>query len=396
MRLLGRQMSATPGGGSWLAATPWACTHAAARACCSWSFACATRHSLVVLRLGDRSRRRERDNATHRDREHHEEQRDPHQPARREATDLRAEQARHDATASVRAKNASSRLVSTGRSSVGYWPSATSVRCHVFGPARWDLDAYVLTIDRRRQPDARERPRAAREIADLDPHRAGPRRVEHVVDRSRGHGATVREDRDLVAHQLDLAEQMARHEDRAAFGAERAHELADLADAGRVEPVRRLVEDQHLGILEERVAEPEALAHAERVAPRRFVGAVGEADSREHGVDALGPIPPPSRGSGASGGPTRRRPGRGSPRARRRGRSPPGAVRARPRRGAGTILPTGGRARARSGSSSSCPSRSGRGTRTLRRREPTARRRRGRGPVRPGGAGIPCAGARLR
>ena len=49
-------------------------------------------------------------------------------------------------------------------------------------------------------------------------------------------------------------------------GGERAQEVAQPAHALRVEPVRRLVEDEQLGLAEQRRREAEPLAHAERVA----------------------------------------------------------------------------------------------------------------------------------
>src|SRR5581483_4429857 len=56
---------------------------------------------------------------------------EPHQPAGGDASELGTEEADHAGTATaspVRAKNASSRLVSTARSSLGKWPSATRTR----------------------------------------------------------------------------------------------------------------------------------------------------------------------------------------------------------------------------------------------------------------------------
>ena len=55
----------------------------------------------------------------------------------------------------------------------------------------------------------------------------------------------------------------------------------------RVEPVRGLVEDQDLGIAEQRVGEPEPLAHAERVLLDALArGRAVEADEVEQLVDA--------------------------------------------------------------------------------------------------------------
>ena len=66
-----------------------------------------------------------------------------------------------------------------------------------------------------------------------------------------------------------------------------ADQVAELEDAGRVEPVHRLVEDQQLGVGEQAARDAEALAHAERVGLDLLVGARGEADAGERAVDAV-------------------------------------------------------------------------------------------------------------
>ena len=74
------------------------------------------------------------------------------------------------------------------------------------------------------------------------------------------------DDHDAVHGLRDLGEHVARDEDRPPFGGERAKEIAQPAHAGGIEPVRGLVEHEHLGVAEQRGRETEALAHAERVA----------------------------------------------------------------------------------------------------------------------------------
>ena len=60
------------------------------------------------------------------------------------------------------------------------------------------------------------------------------------------------------------------------------------AHALGVEPVGGLVEDQHLGVAEQRVREPEPLAHAERVLAHALArGRAVEADEPEQLVGAL-------------------------------------------------------------------------------------------------------------
>ena len=96
------------------------------------------------------------------------------------------------------------------------------------------------------------------------------------------------EDADPVAHRLDLREQVARQEDRqAVVAAERLEQLEDLLDADRVDRGRRFVEDQDVGVLDERVGDPEPLAHAARVRPDLVAAAIREADLAEDLVDRL-------------------------------------------------------------------------------------------------------------
>ena len=66
-----------------------------------------------------------------------------------------------------------------------------------------------------------------------------------------------------------------------------AQQAAHPVDAGRVEAVGRLVEDQHRRVAMQRVGDAEALAHAEGVVadPALRLG-LGEADQLEHLVDA--------------------------------------------------------------------------------------------------------------
>ena len=89
----------------------------------------------------------------------------------------------------------------------------------------------------------------------------------------------------MVAGLGHLVELVARHEDGAALGGELAEQEPDLTDAGGVEAVGRLVEDEQGGVLEQRGGDAEALAHAEAVAADEVVGPVGETDPLEHGGD---------------------------------------------------------------------------------------------------------------
>ena len=69
---------------------------------------------------------------------------------------------------------------------------------------------------------------------------------QELVDLARGEHPAVADDRHRGAHLLDLGEDVGAEQDRHAGLAEGADRVADLADAGRVEAVGRLVEDQQL------------------------------------------------------------------------------------------------------------------------------------------------------
>ena len=77
-------------------------------------------------------------------------------------------------------------------------------------------------------------------------------------------------------------------EDRTALGRERLHQVAHPEDALGVEAVDRLVEEQHLGVAEQRGGDAEPLAHAEREALGALPGHVLEADDAEHLVHPAG------------------------------------------------------------------------------------------------------------
>ena len=61
-----------------------------------------------------------------------------------------------------------------------------------------------------------------------------------------------------------------------------AHEVAHLPDAGRVQAVGRLVEDQQLRRLQQGGSDGEALLHAERVGADALVGTVAQTDDGQH------------------------------------------------------------------------------------------------------------------
>jgi len=68
---------------------------------------------------------------------------------------------------------------------------------------------------------------------------------------------------EVVADGLDLGELVRGDDHRPPVPAEVTQELPDFHDPGRVEPIRGLVEDEELGVGEERRGDPEALLHAQ-------------------------------------------------------------------------------------------------------------------------------------
>ena len=93
------------------------------------------------------------------------------------------------------------------------------------------------------------------------------------------------------AQLLELGEDVAADEDGLAERAELAEQLAQLDPGARVEAGGGLVEQQHLGVVDERVGEAQALLHAARQALDVGVALVGEVDQLEQVADH-----PPPRG----------------------------------------------------------------------------------------------------
>ena len=96
-----------------------------------------------------------------------------------------------------------------------------------------------------------------------------------------GDQMAVHEHQHLRRHPLDLVQHVRRDDHRAALVAEPVQHLDDLAPLRRVEAVQRLVEQQQVGIVGERLGELHALAHAVREAADLALGDVGEADRLE-------------------------------------------------------------------------------------------------------------------
>ena len=96
------------------------------------------------------------------------------------------------------------------------------------------------------------------------------------------------EDQDFVDGLGDLGQHVAGEQDGAPLGGEAAQQVAQPADAGRIQAVGRLVKDEHPRVAQQRRGQREALAHAERERARAAVGRLAQADELEHLVHAPG------------------------------------------------------------------------------------------------------------
>ena len=103
---------------------------------------------------------------------------------------------------------------------------------------------------------------------------------QQVVKRPLGDETSVVEDRDPVADPLDVGEDVGR-EDDGRVGPQLGDQGEQVAPPFRVERADRLVEDQQPRPGHERLGDPEALAHAARVAGDPSPGGIGEPDLLE-------------------------------------------------------------------------------------------------------------------
>jgi hypothetical protein len=97
------------------------------------------------------------------------------------------------------------------------------------------------------------------------------------------------DDHHALAGLLDLGEDV-RAEDDGVIAGERLDEAASLVDLLGVEPRRRFVEDQHFGVVDERLREADALAIALRELSARAVGHVGHPRAGHDLIDPCGAI----------------------------------------------------------------------------------------------------------
>ena len=114
------------------------------------------------------------------------------------------------------------------------------------------------------------------------------RRPLELLDRALRRDLPLVHDDHVVAGVLDVGQQM-RREDQVdvLVVAEIADELEHLVAALGIHPVRRLVEEQQIGIVHERLRELDALLHARGIGLDVAVARLAEADVVEHLVRPL-------------------------------------------------------------------------------------------------------------
>ncbi len=122
-------------------------------------------------------------------------------------------------------------------------------------------------------------------VGDPQSDRALGRMVEHRRDVSLSQQPAAADDRHGVGDLLHLTQQMTGHQHGLAAVGEAAQGCPHLLDPGRVEAVGRFVEDQQLGVLEQRGRHRQPLPHAEGVSGEPVPRAVGEAHLVQHRAD---------------------------------------------------------------------------------------------------------------
>ena len=110
-------------------------------------------------------------------------------------------------------------------------------------------------------------------------------RTQHALERPARTHHPVGDDDHVVDALRDLGQQVAGHEHGTPARRLGAQHVADPADAGRIETVHRLVQDQHVGVSQQRRGDRQALAHAHRVTLHAPAGGVRQAHDLQHLVD---------------------------------------------------------------------------------------------------------------
>ncbi len=173
----------------------------------------------------------------------------------------------------ARTESASSRAdaASSPRNPSSIVPSSRMTADATSGSAREPVPRGLEGLAVGDQPDAEHGPEAE---SSLD-----------VRDATLGQHLAAIDDRDAGAQLLELGQDVAADEDRLAQRAQFAEQLAKLDPCPRVEAGGGLVEEQDLGVVDERVRQAEPLLHAARQRLDVLVALVAEVDELEEVAD---------------------------------------------------------------------------------------------------------------
>ena len=154
-----------------------------------------------------------------------------------------------------------------------------------------DLDVDEATVGRSSaQPGVdqclAEQPVGVGAALHLDQEAA--RAVQEVDGRGGSEQPAAVEDHDVVAHPLQLTEQVRGDQDRdPELGADAAHQRQHVVARRRVQPVGRLVQEHQSRVVDEGLRQLRPLLHAGGVAPHRAVPLLGEPDVAQYVGRAL-------------------------------------------------------------------------------------------------------------
>ncbi len=166
----------------------------------------------------------------------------------------------------------------------------------VVGPLVDEVDEDGRTVDDRLEAGGRQsRGEGVTALVDLDGQRPDP--LHERSERCRPEQLAALDRHEVVADALDLAEEMRGHDHGdPELRAGSVDELEHLVTAGRVEPVRRLVEQEQPRVVDQRLGELDPLAHPRAVAADRPVPLLVQPDVAQ---DLGGPLA--GRGPGQPG-----------------------------------------------------------------------------------------------
>ena len=189
---------------------------------------------------------------------------------------------------SVRRKNRSSSVASSGVSARMPTPARASASDSAPTRLLLGLEAEAVLAGRRvLDPGLLAHDRERARVVGRAQAVAGAALAAQVGERALVDDAPGLDDRHAVAQFLHLGQLVAGEQHGDAVVGQAADQQAHVAHPGRVQAGGGLVEDQQARTAQQRGGDPQALAHAVRVAADAVPGARGQLDGREHLVDAL-------------------------------------------------------------------------------------------------------------